>query len=279
VTDAAAPSLSGVHTTAIGAAIMRAAHLLTAGEPKIFHDSFALPLTGLTAEQTLATAELFGRANGAEMAPAWALRSRYAEDRLAAARPAQYVVLGAGLDSYALRTASEPGQLTIFEVDDPPMQAWKRHRMEQLRLGVPPRLRFVPCDFETTSLPEALSAGGFDHASTALVSWLGVTQYLSREAILSTLRWAARLPRGSQIVLTFVVPCAEAEKNRAAFAARGVHFATFFTPDQMSALLEEAGFRHVEHLTLEAADRIYFSGRTDGLRAPAMERLVAAVAG
>jgi methyltransferase (TIGR00027 family) len=275
--DGAAPALSGVHTTAIGAAVMRAAHLLTAGEPKIFRDPFALTLTGLSEEQALATAKLFE--TGAEMAPAWALRSRYAEDRLAAARPAQYVVLGAGLDSYALRTASEAGELTIFEVDDPPMQAWKRHRMEQLGLDVPPRLRFVPCDFETTSLVDALSIGGFDAASTALVSWLGVTQYLTREAILTTLRWAARLPRGSEIVLTFVIPCAQAEKNRAVFAARGVHFGTFFTPDEMSALLGEAGFRSVDHLTLEEANRRYFTGRTDGLRAPAMERLVTAVAG
>ncbi len=135
-------------------------------------------------------------------------------------------------------------------------------------------MRFVACDFETTSLAEALGASTFDAEAPAEVSWLGVTQYLTREAIFKTLRWTASLATGSEVVLTYVVPGEVAEAFRSKLAALGTRFETFFTPDEILAVLEEAGLVGVQHLAPEEAQRMYFEGRTDGLVAPEVERLV-----
>lgn len=274
----AKPELSGVHMTAIGAAAMRAAHRIQAGEPKIFVDAYALALAGLTDDQALAFAQMSESVNGRYATTTWVLRSRFAEDRLAAARGrvGQYVILGAGLDSFALRDATALRDLAVFEVDDPPMQAWKQARLKALGLVPSATLHFVPCDFERTTLEQALAAHGFHAVTASFVSWLGVSQYLSREAIAQTLRWAAGLPPGSEIVLTFVVPSAQADDIKAQMAERGIAFATFFTPDEISQVLKAAGFRQIDHLTPDRANEVYFAGRTDGLRAPTIERLVAA---
>jgi methyltransferase (TIGR00027 family) len=253
-------------------------HLLRDGDPKILRDNFALPLSGVSEEEAEARRAAFPHHTTA----GWVLRSRYAEDRLAAARPrlSQYVILGAGLDSYALRHAADLKDLTVFEVDDPPMQVWKQARLEALGLAVPPQLRFTPCDFEHSSIANALAVAGFVPEAPAFISWLGVTQYLSVTSTSDTLRWAAGCPPRSEIVLTFVVPGPEAERERALLATRmNVDFTTFFTPDQMTDVLRQAGFREIEHFTPEQADSVYFRGRSDGLRAPTLERLVSATVG
>jgi methyltransferase (TIGR00027 family) len=206
------------------------------------------------------------------------LRSRFTEDRLAAARArlAQYVILGAGLDSYALRMGDDLGELTVFEVDHPPFQAWKRQRIKTLGLKTPAQLRFVPCDFETTALPRALAESGFSAAEPCFVSWLGVTQYLTREAIGETLSWAGARAAGSEIVLTFLESNAQAESLKASMAQTGVAVLSHFTPQEMTALLQAAGFTQIDHLTPAEADARYFRDRPDGLRAPEIQRLVAA---
>lgn len=257
--------------TAVGAAVTRGVHLLFDGEPKVFRDEYAIPLSGWTEQQVLDFAANPHR----QPTSTWVTRSRLAEDRLAAARARdvqQYVILGAGLDSFALRHADGLGELFVYEVDDPPMQAWKRDRIEQLDLTLPAGVRFAPCDFETTTLEEALLDAGFAMDAPAVISWLGVTQYLSREAIMATLAWASRLPGGSEIIFTFVVPGRMAEENRERFAARGVRFETFFNPDEVGDLLTEAGLR-AEVLTPESLDEMYFQDRDDGLRASRHEWL------
>jgi methyltransferase (TIGR00027 family) len=267
-----------VHRTAVGAAVTRGSHLLRDGEPKILHDEFALPLSGVSQEE----AEVRWAAFPHHTSAGWVLRSRYAEDRLAAARSrlSQYVILGAGLDSYALRHAADLNDLIVFEVDDPPMQVWKQARIMALGLEAPRQLRFAPCDFERSSIGDALAAAGFVPEAPAFISWLGVTQYLSTSSIKDTLRWATGCAPGSEIVLTFVVPGPEAERERALLTTRmNVDFATFFTPDQMTDVLRQAGFRRIEHLTPEQANSNYFHGRSDGLRAPTLERLVSATVG
>jgi len=275
-----APPLSAVHRSAIGAAAMRAAHLLDAAEPKILRDEFAMPLAGLTDEQVRFMAQVLVGINGADTAASWVLRARYAEDELArlGARVAQYVVLGAGLDSFALRHAARLGDLRVFEVDDPPMQAWKRDRLHNLGIVAPPQLRFAPCDFETTEIAAALDAAGF-RALPTFASWLAVTQYLSRPAIDRTLRWASTLPPGSSLLLTFIVPGEQADALKEKLAPMGLQFATFFTPLEMTRQLAAAGFESTRHLTPAEADAVYFAGRTDGLRAPTLERLVVATTG
>jgi methyltransferase (TIGR00027 family) len=269
------PPLAGVHRTAIGAAVTRASHLFRDGEPKILRDEFALPLSGISREEAEERLAAFPHHTSA----AWVLRSRYAEDRLAGARGHlnQYVILGAGLDSYALRHAVDLNDLTIFEVDDPPMQAWKRARLKALGLEAPRQLRFASCDFERGSIADALAAAGFVPEAPAFISWLGVTQYLSATSVSDTLRWAADCAPRSEIVLTFVVPGPEAERERALLVARmNIDFSTFFTPDQMTDVLRQAGFRQIEHFTPEQANSVYFHRRSDGLRAPTLERLVSA---
>ena len=264
------PELSGVHRTAVGAAAIRGLHLLHDGEPKVLRDVYAIPLTGWTEEKVLDLARA-GRSTAT-----WVSRNRFAEDRLldACTRGVrQYIILGAGLDSFALRHAETLGQLVVYEVDDPPMQAWKRWRIEQLNLVVPSPLRFVPCDFETRALPQALAEAGFDADAPTFVSWLGVTQYLTQEAVTETLRWVSQLAAGSAIVFTFVVPSPEAKAEKERFAAQGTRFETFFTPDQIVDVVATAGLRS-EVFTPEQIDELYFTDRDDGLLASTGERLI-----
>lgn len=267
-------ALSGVHRTALSAAALRAAHTLAGAEPKIFRDDLALPLSGMTADEVLTLAARVPSASAATCV----VRSRFTEDRLDAARARldQYVLLGAGLDSYALRAGEALSGLTVFEVDDPPFQAWKRQRIAQLGLTPPAGLRFVPCDFERTSLAEALGGHGFARDRPCFVSWLGVTQYLTREAIGATLCWAGAQAPGSEIVLTFLESNAQAMSLTAAMAQTGVAVRSHFTLQEMSGLLRAAGFSQVEHLTPAEADARYFRDRADGLSAPQIQRLVAA---
>jgi methyltransferase (TIGR00027 family) len=275
MTSGPSPGLSGVHGTAFSAAALRAWHTLVGDEPKIFRDEFALALTGMTEEDVVA----LGRGVPAASSSTCSLRSRFTEDHLAAARDrlSQYVVLGAGLDSYALRTGDGLGSLTVFEVDDPPFQEWKRRRIQELGLTPPPQLRFVPCDFETTSIADALAAGGFAADNRCFISWLGVTQYLTREAITDTLRWAGERPVGSQIVLTYLESNAQAAAIRTGMARNGIAVFSSFTTHEMTAMVEEAGFSRIERLSPEQAQEGYFQGRTDGLKAPEVQRLLSAI--
>lgn len=267
--------LSAVHRTAFGAARARARHLVAEGEPKILNDHIAQRLLGLSDEEVVTqTKGVEGRPYGASL---WAMRSRYAEDRLAAAVErgvSQYVVLGAGLDSFALRNADTPKLLSIFEVDDPPLQEWKRKRLKELGMSEPRCLSFAPCDFETMSIAEALARTEFDMQAPAVVSWLGVTQYLTRSAIDETLRWASSLATGSEIVLTYVVPGEDAEKEKAMHAELKTGFVTFFTPEEISEMMLNAGLVDIEILTPKQAQSLYYTNRSDGLVAPELERLV-----
>ena len=270
--------LLGVHMTALGAAAMRARHLIVDGEPKILRDTFAQRLIGLDDEQIVALTNGIAQTNGVAY-NVWVQRARFAEDRLAQALTLgvrQYVVLGAGLDSYALRQPRVLNDLSIFEVDDPPLQNWKRNRFKEVGIEPPINLRFAPCDFEVTPIGDALESAGFDRHAPAVVSWLGVTQYLTRPAITKTLLWAASLASGSEIVMGYVVPGEEAERHKALLAARGTRFETFFTPEEISDVLAKTGWVDLFHLTPEQAHATYFAGRSDGLVASHVEQFVVA---
>lgn len=176
--------------TAIGSAMIRAAHLVLDDEPKILRDELALRLSGNGDEATLRTqlqgmqAEVAARSNP-EVAQTllqflrtiMTVRARYVEDGLEEAIQrgvGQYVVLGAGLDSFAYRRGDLAETLQVFEIDHPATQAWKRERLQTLNMSVPSNLTFVPLDFETQTLAEGLQAGGFKSEQPALFSWLGV---------------------------------------------------------------------------------------------------------
>jgi methyltransferase (TIGR00027 family) len=200
-----------------------------------------------------------------------AIRSRYAEDRLAAAVArgvAQYVLLGAGLDSFAYRNPFP--ELRVFEVDHPSTQARKRDRLRAAGIASPPGPTFVPIDFERETIVAALAAHGFDAHAPAFVAWLGVTIYLQRAAVLRTLAWAASLAAGSEIVFTYSVPRAAPSAAWSALAARaeghGEPWTTFFEPDELAAELRALGFVDLEDLAPEDAVARYCRGRGDGLR-------------
>ncbi|WP_321929467.1 class I SAM-dependent methyltransferase [Burkholderia cenocepacia] len=218
-------------------------------------------------------------------------RARFIEDLVAeqAARGVrQYVILGAGLDSFVQRRPDMASRVTVFEVDQPAPQRWKQRRLVELGFGVPDWLRFVPVDFEAKqSWRDALVGAGFDAGKPAVVVSTGVSMYLTREANAAALREVASLAPGSTFAMTFLLPLENADPDvrpgmeMAAKGARasGTPFISFFMPDQIQALAREAGFAKAEHVSAAELTRCYFAERTDGLRPPnrAEELLVATV--
>jgi methyltransferase (TIGR00027 family) len=205
-----------------------------------------------------------------------AARSRYAEDQLTEAVEhgvAQYVVLGAGLDTFAYRNPHS-ANLRVFEVDHPATQAWKLERLLAAGIAIPPSLRFVPVDFERQTLAAGLKEGGFDSGSPAFFSWLGVTPYLTRESCMATLRFIAQLPRGSGVAFDFAVdPKLLNLRQRLALyvisrrvAAAGEPFQLFFRPTELAEELRNLGFQRTEILGTEEINARYFKDRADGLR-------------
>ena len=215
-------------------------------------------------------------------------RARFVEDLVAEQADhglAQYVILGAGLDTFAQRRPEIASRLRVFEVDQPGPQAWKRQRLAELGYGVPEWLRLVPVDFEGGgSWRDQLLASGFDPARPAVVVSTGVSLYLSKEANAATLRQLAELAPGSTLAVTFLLPPELVEDvlrpgfeaaQRGASAA-GTPFISFYTPDEMLALAREAGFRDARHISAEALNERYFAARTDGLRTARGEELLIA---
>jgi methyltransferase (TIGR00027 family) len=213
------------------------------------------------------------------------LRSRFAEDRLADAvrrGVRQYVLLGAGLDTFALRQPEWARSITIVEIDQPATQAAKRARLAELNIGVPSNVVYHAVDFEKTTLREALPAAGVDVNAPVFFSWLGVTMYLTEDAVDQVLHTVAALPRGTELVLTFATPPDPLEEPaRLSFAQQaadvGEPWITFFTPEALEARLRSSGFTTVTFLTPELARERYFSQRADGLEAPRRVSVVSAV--
>ena len=203
-------------TTAIASAMVRAAHLLWDDEPKIFEDPLALKLCGAQSESGLRAqfdrieaqfAPIAGPGYTTMMrrfsVPIVVMRSRYLEDEVDHAVErgvSQYAILGAGLDSFAYRRTDLANSLRVFEVDHPATQAWKRARLQQIRITLPSNLVLVPVDFEKQSLIERLQKNDYHVDQPGLFSWLGVTPYLTLEAIFGTLRSVAAFAPGTEIM-------------------------------------------------------------------------------
>jgi methyltransferase (TIGR00027 family) len=259
--------------TALRVAIRRAAHQLL-DEPRVLDDPLALRIIGREAENALRTDpkehHAFSRAFRAFMAA----RSRYAEDELARAVAhgvTQYVVLGAGLDTFAYRNPH--AGLRVFEVDHPDTQAWKREQLRAAGIAIPPSLTFVPIDFERQTLADGLAACGFKANASAFFSWLGVTPYLTREACMTTLSFIAKMPAGSGVVFDFAVDPAllNAGQRQAldALSARvaryGEPLQLFFDPAKLQDELKTLGFHRTEFLQGKELNARYFKERSDGL--------------
>ena len=197
----------------------------------------------------------------------------------------QYVILGAGLDTFAERRRDVGQRLSIFEVDQPGTQAWKRRRLIETGVGVPESLRLVPIDFESgASWWDGLIAAGFDAGRPAVVASTGVTMYLTKEATAATLRQLAALAPGSTLAMTFLLPSElldeedrpGLEMSTRGAQASGTPFISFFAPDEIVALAHEAGFPEVEHISSKSLAERYFADRADGLRPSTGEDIVLA---
>jgi methyltransferase (TIGR00027 family) len=196
----------------------------------------------------------------------------------------QYVLLGAGLDTFAQRRPEIASRIMVFEVDRPEPQAWKRQRLDELGFGVPERLRLVPVDFETNSWWHGLLANGFDAGKPAVVASLGVSMYLTRDATAATLRQSAALATGSTLAMTFMQPVELVEPEEqvlhratdAAARAAGTPFISYYAPDVILAMARDAGFATARHVTAADYTQRYFADRTDGLRPFTTEELLVA---
>jgi len=274
-------------STADGAALMRAVHRLL-DQPRILDDPLAARLIGPERNAALqGDPRVFDTPELRRLRASIALRSRYAEDCLAEAvrcGTRQYVILGAGLDSFAYRNPFAASGLHVYEVDHPSTQAWKRARLAAARIELPASLTFVAIDFERETIAEAMSRSGFDAGALTFVSWLGVTVYLAREAVLRTLAWVASLGPGSEIVFSYVTtPSPERaavaptlSSLAAHAAAQGEPWVTFFQPAALTRELEQLGFAEVEDFGAAQAVARYYGGRRDALRPGGLGHLMRA---
>ncbi|MFJ9818887.1 class I SAM-dependent methyltransferase [Streptomyces sp. NPDC101151] len=272
--------------TAVRVALWRALHVQVDPPPHVIEDEIGLRLAppdqGWRARPDM-DAEATRRTRASIAA-----RARFVEDLVvdrAERGVDQYVLLGAGLDTFAQRRPEVASTLRVFEADRPGPQAWKRQRLAELGYDVPEWLRLVPVDFEGDWWGQLVTAG-LDPGRPAVVASTGVTMYLTREAVEATFRLVATLAAGSTLVTTFLRPPEDVEPEQRAqlraavdgARAAGTPFLSFFTPPQILALAREAGFSEVRHVTAEELTERYFAGRADGLRPSRGEELLVATA-
>jgi methyltransferase (TIGR00027 family) len=282
----AAEAFEGPESTAVRVALWRALHVEVDASPHVLEDEVGVRLVDPDG----------GWRDRPDMHPqgtsgfraAIVARARFIEDLVveeASHGVTQYVVLGAGLDTFAQRRPDVASGLRVFEIDQPGPQAWKRRRLVEVGYGVPDWLRLVPVDFETNADWWAqLQAAGFDAGEPAVVVSTGVAMYLSKEATGATLRQMAGLAPGSKFAMSFMLPpdlLDEADRAGLEAAARGARaggtpFLSFYRPEEMLALAREAGFDDVQHVSGAVLAGRYFASRTDGLRPSSGEDLLVA---
>ena len=266
-------------STAVRTALWRALHLEVDAPPHVLVDDLAL---------RLADPPLGWRERG-DMNPVWTstfrasivARARFVEDLVVMSGAEQYVILGAGLDTFQQRFRDAP--ISVYEIDRPEPQAWKRERLAALGLAAP---IFVPVDFERNqSWRDALLAAGFDRTRPAVIAATGLTMYLTRDANAALFREVAELAPASKFVATFLLPLEMADPavrpglERAAQGARasGTPFVSYFRPPEIVQLARDAGFVWAQHVSADELAARYFANRSDGLRPPAnAEELVVA---
>jgi methyltransferase (TIGR00027 family) len=259
--------------TAYRVAVRRAVHQII-DHPNVLHDPIAVAIVGADAVTNAVTnnakSDRFPSLRAFVVA-----RSRYAEDELAQSirnGVTQYVVLGAGLDTFAYRNPFE--NLRVFEVDHPATQAWKREKLNVANIPIPSNLTFVPVNFEMETIRGGLQSAGFDASAKTFFSWLGVTPYLTREAFDATVHLVAAMPAGSGIAFDYTLArsslnfqermALDALSSRVASA--GEPFQLFFETPRLVEDLRRAGFDHIEDLPPSEINARYFSNRADGLK-------------
>jgi methyltransferase (TIGR00027 family) len=282
----------GPSRSAVSTATLRAAHYLFDGAPKILSDPFARDFAGFSTDEEVRTAlDAFAFPDPSRLRAVFTVRSRYAEDQLSGAIQlgiSQYIILGAGLDSFAYRRPDLIRALHVYEVDHPATQSWKRARVRELGIKSPRALHHIPIDFEHETLISGLAAGGVNRNAKAFFSCLGVTQYLTREAVLNTLREiASATASGTELVVQFIVPAATLSREEgnlvtvaaARAASMGEPWLSFFAPDDLETNMTQIGFDQIVHFGSEEATERYLLGRTDGLALPGFFRMIKARVG
>jgi methyltransferase (TIGR00027 family) len=274
--------------TSLKVAMRRAAHQLL-DRPCVFEDPLALRILGPEHASALtANPRLHEDSPVAPYLRAFmAARSRYAEDRLhtaVAEGTSQYVILGAGLDTFAYRNPYPPERLRVFEVDHPATQEWKRRQLAEAQIDIPPDLVFAPVDFESQTLNDALRQAGHDACRPTFFSWLGVTIYLAPATVMATLRFVAGLATGSEIIFDYgISPELMDVKERRVFdamaakvALAGEPWQAFFEPVALERDLRALGFTQAEDVGQEQLNARYFAGRSDGLQVGSLARILRA---
>lgn len=258
-------------------AIARAVHQLL-DEPVVFRDPFALPILGAELEQIVRDDPFqFNDIPARGMRAALVARSMLAEDELRRAVEAgvrQYVVLGAGFDTFALRNPYQAAGLRTFEVDHPATQKRKQGVQARAGIGLPESAHVVPVDFEKDVLEAQLHKAGFRLDEPACFSWLGVSVYLSDETVLETLRFVAGRPQGSCITFDYRIPSTGlnpvekiiADYSAGMFAAMGEPWVSTFEPEALQRTMREMGFTGLENHGPAALNARYFPKRKDGLQ-------------
>jgi methyltransferase (TIGR00027 family) len=268
--DTAAPD-----GTAVRVALWRALHVQVDPPPHVLEDEVGLRLIA-PGDAWRRRGDMDPRGTSRYRASIVA-RARFVEDLVAEQAGhgvGQYVIVGAGLDTFAQRRPEIASRLRVFEVDRPGPQAWKRQRLTDCGYGVPGWLRLVPVDFEVDAWWERLSAAGFDAAEPAVVASTGVSMYLTKETNAATLRQLASLAPGSTVAMTFQPPLElleeEERPGREAVEkgarAAGTPFISFYAPSDMVQMARDAGFADARHVSAAVLNQRYFAGRTDGLR-------------
>ncbi|TSB12308.1 class I SAM-dependent methyltransferase [Streptomyces benahoarensis] len=272
--------------TAVRTALWRAMHLQVDPPPHVIEDEIGLQLAA-PGDDWRARPDMDPQATSGFRA-AIVARARFIDDLIAEQTDrgvTQYVILGAGLDTFAQRKPELASRLRIFEVDQPGTQAWKRHRLVELGYRIPDWLHLVPVDFEASEdWLKKLATAGFDASRPAVIVSTGVTMYLTKDATAATLRQIAGLAPGSTLAMTFLLPTElldDADRpglqtSRRGAQASGTPFISFYTPLEVLALAREAGFEDARHVSGALLAERYFADRTDGLRPSSGEDLLLA---
>jgi methyltransferase (TIGR00027 family) len=274
--------------TLLRSAIRRAAHQLL-DNPVIFSDPIVVNLVPEASEQTIRDTLNDAHAPEPKLFRLWfAMRSRFAEDRLAEATARgvrQYVMVGAGLDTFPWRQPDFAKDMQIFAADHPASLAWTQARLRERGLAKPSNLTYVPVDLEDRRLGEQLAACGFEPQTASFCSALGVMQYLTGDAVDALLRFVSALQTGSEIVFSFAPPDDELDGKDLSAAINGVSRTAALGEPWKSRLrssdlvdrLTRFGFREIYHLSPELAQQRYLADRHDIPTPPRWEQLIAAI--
>lgn len=273
--------------TAISVASLRAAHLHLFDGPKIHQDTFALQMSGAKdVEELRARLDKTKLPDLPRVSAYFACRHRFSEDRMRAALARgvrQVVLLGAGLDTLALREPDLPATVQFVEIDHPDTQRWKLERLQSLGLTAN-GVKYVPVDFASQNLKDGLLAADVQMERPTFFAWLGVTQYISEGAAMSTLSLVRQHAAGSEIVFDFIVPFDDLPEDelqissaaRAASQGRGEPWTTFYRAEEIAAHLVAIGFAGVQPLTLDGAEN-YYAGQPVEIAPLKAWRLISAI--